>query len=197
MTCPGSTVICLPHQFCVREFSMSRRVTFGFVPLMLFDSENMPCSPEAKWVVWPRHSAHCSDVAQAPARKATPISATAMTIFEPISVTSCDDVELRAIQALTMIRNACAPSQPLFWPSVDPRRFCSCGDRRHQASSRKDSPHAVDRSTGDIRGAGRAPAAHPDHGVLRVERRRGVCDDRGALSGPALALAAAREHRPG
>src|SRR5512132_1001809 len=127
MTCPGSTEMFLPHQFCVREFSMSRRVTLGFVPLMLFDIENMPCSPEAKWVVWPRHSAHCSDVAQAPASTATPTSATTATIFEPISVTSCDDVGLRASQAPTMIRNARAPSQPLFWPTVTQYAFALAG----------------------------------------------------------------------
>src|ERR1700675_3324166 len=51
-------------------------------------------------------------------------------------------------------------------------------------------PHAVDRSPGHVRGAGRAPSAHPDHGVLRVERRCGVRDDRRALSGAGLGLAA-------
>src|SRR6266481_457786 len=98
MTCPGSTVMLLPHQFCVREFSISRRVTLGFEPLMLFAIENMPCSPDAKWVVWLRHSPHCSDVAQAPDRNAIPMSAAAMTIFERIAVTSCVDVGLQTIQ---------------------------------------------------------------------------------------------------
>src|SRR5215467_6174092 len=114
MTCPGSTEMFLPHQFCVREFSMSRRVTLGFVPCMLLDMENMPCSPEAKWVVWARHSAHCSDVAQAPASKATPMSAAAVTILERITVTSCVDVGLQATLAGTMIRNGHLLSQPLF-----------------------------------------------------------------------------------
>src|SRR5712691_12125109 len=99
MTCPGSTEMFLPHQFCVREFSMSRRVTWGFLPSRLFDMENMPCSPDAKWVVWPRHSAHCSDVAQAPASKATPMSAAAVTILERITVTSCIDVGLQTTLA--------------------------------------------------------------------------------------------------
>src|SRR6266545_877718 len=114
MTWPGSTEMFLPHQFCVREFSTSRRVTLGFVPSRLFDMEKEPCSPEAKWVVWARHSAHCSDVAQAPASKATPMSAAAVTILEHITVTSCVVVGLQAISAATMIRNGHLPSQPLF-----------------------------------------------------------------------------------
>src|SRR5438309_9881435 len=65
---------------------MSSRVTFGLVPSRLFRSENMPCSPDAKWVVWPRQSAHYSDEAQAPAREATPRSPTANVILERIIV---------------------------------------------------------------------------------------------------------------
>src|SRR6266542_627843 len=103
----------LPHQFWLREFSTSRRVTLGFRPSILLESENMPWSPEAKCVVWARHSAHCSDVAQAPDRKATPRSAATVAILKRITLASCDDVGYQGTSARTMIRNPRAPSQPL------------------------------------------------------------------------------------
>src|SRR5437867_4096942 len=123
MTWPGSTVMVLPHQFWVREFSTSRRVTFGFRPSMLLERENMPWSPEAKCVVWARHSAHCSDVAQAPDRKATPMSAATVAILKRITLTSCDDVGYQGTSARTMIRNPRALSQPL----VSGAFFCLAG----------------------------------------------------------------------
>src|SRR6266568_6171410 len=66
-----------------------------------------------------------------------------------------------------------------------------------KASWLKDSPHAVDRSADDVRGAQRAPAAHFDPRLLRLERRGGVRDDGRPLPWADLALAAARQHRPG
>src|SRR5215510_1666087 len=113
---------------------MSSRVTLGFVPCMLLPSENEAWSPEAKCVVWARHSAHCSDVAQAPDRKATPMSAATVAILERITVTSCDRVGWGTRLAATMIRNPRAPSQLLFWLRPGPGCFCPCGDEGPQAS---------------------------------------------------------------
>src|SRR5690242_20804308 len=62
----------LPHQFSWRAASMSERATRGFDPSLLLRIENMPCVPEAKWVVWLRHSDHCSDVAHAAVSIMTP-----------------------------------------------------------------------------------------------------------------------------
>src|SRR5215831_7869771 len=52
-----------PHQDCVAAIRWSPRFTRGVSPMFL--SENSMCSPEAKWVGWARHSAHCSLEAQA------------------------------------------------------------------------------------------------------------------------------------
>jgi hypothetical protein len=38
----------------------------------LFRIENIPCVPEAKWVVWPLHSDHSSEVAHAAVNINTP-----------------------------------------------------------------------------------------------------------------------------
>src|SRR6266498_5096518 len=59
------------------------------------------------------------------------------------------------------------------------------------------APRAVERerSPDPLRRARRRPAPAPDHGVLGLERCRGVRHHRCPLSGPALAFAALREHR--
>src|SRR5712692_8933969 len=79
MTWPESTLMVLPHQLCVREASRSRRVTFGFLPSLSLRNEKRPCSPEAKCVVWPRQSAHSSDVAQPAANSASPAIASRLS----------------------------------------------------------------------------------------------------------------------
>src|SRR5215813_8330322 len=117
---------------------MSSRVTLGFVPCMLLASENDAWSPEAKCVVWERHSAHCSDVAQAPDRTATPMSAATVAILERITVTSCDDVGEGTRLAAIMIRNPRAPSQLLFWPILGSILF---GFNPHA----RDGPHPSSR----------------------------------------------------
>jgi hypothetical protein len=68
----GLTVIALPHHVSVRAASTSARVTRGLEPSLLFRRENVACYPEAKWVVWARHSDHCSELAQAPTASVTP-----------------------------------------------------------------------------------------------------------------------------
>src|SRR5437667_11474684 len=92
---------------------MSSRVTFGLVPSRLFRSENMPCSPDAKWVVWLRQSAHCSDEAQAPARQETPRSAAANVILDRITLAS-------SMRCLPL-----APEPPMIraGPSASPLHF--------------------------------------------------------------------------
>src|SRR4029077_4617372 len=62
----------LPHQFSARAASTSVRATRGFEPSLLLRSENIPCVPEAKWVVWPLHSDHSSDVAHAEVSRTMP-----------------------------------------------------------------------------------------------------------------------------
>src|SRR5713101_4188192 len=69
----------LPHQLCVREASRSRRVTLGFLPSLSLRNEKRPCSPEAKCVVWPRQSAHSSDVAQPATDSASPAIASRLS----------------------------------------------------------------------------------------------------------------------
>src|SRR4026207_650515 len=55
-----------PPRVPVRAASTSARVTRGLEPSLLFRRENVACCPEAKWVVWARHSDHCSELAHAP-----------------------------------------------------------------------------------------------------------------------------------
>src|SRR5437879_1297044 len=75
-----STLMVLPHQFSAREASTSRRVTLGRLPSLSLRSEKRPCSPEAKCVVWPRQSAHWSDVAQPAPDSASPAIANRLSL---------------------------------------------------------------------------------------------------------------------
>src|SRR5712691_7347682 len=75
-----STLMALPHQFSAREASRSSRVTLGCRPSLSLRNEKKPCSPEAKCVVWPRQSAHSSEVAQPVADRASPAIATRLSL---------------------------------------------------------------------------------------------------------------------
>src|SRR5215813_367986 len=80
MTCAVSTLMVLPHQFCEREESISRRDTRGCRPSWSLRNEKRPCSPEAKCVVCPFQSAHWSRVAHPAPDNASPARANRVSL---------------------------------------------------------------------------------------------------------------------
>src|SRR5262249_4934525 len=57
---------------------------------LLLRSENMPCSPEAKWVLCSRHNFQSSPVAQAPVRHITVMTSAVLKTRERMAGTSCE-----------------------------------------------------------------------------------------------------------
>src|SRR5262249_20414299 len=154
----------LPHQFSWRAASTSVRVTRGLEPSLLLRIENMPCVPEAKWVVWLRHSAHCSDVAHAAVSIMTPPKNEASVSHARMGTCLLEGPS-SSVDRTTRYDTEGLRGRQLHLR----RRFCGCDPRAAQACSEHRRPRPPDEPVPDAPRAARGPPpAHHHHGVLRV-----------------------------
>src|SRR5262245_3870799 len=125
----------LPHQFSWRAASTSVRVTRGFEPSLLLRRENMPCVPEAKWVLWLRHSPHCSDVAHAAVSIMTPPKNEASVSHARMGLSLLEGA------STSLDRTSRNDTEGLRGRQLHFRRcFCGCDPRGAQACSHHRRP---------------------------------------------------------
>src|SRR5262247_2585361 len=97
----------MPHQFWLRAFSMSCRVTFGFDPSLLLTNEKPACSPDAKCVLC--SSQTCRSAAEHDARNSEATASVAIAIRERMASLLLG--ELQCAARPVMIRNVAGDRQ--------------------------------------------------------------------------------------